>query len=108
MIETCITLRTLNYGNYGIFLMMGNAGFMSSTVFRGSKTRVFLNQIPTLEGLRLKVHRNAEILFLWTGAVRKQLSLWDSFRQGWASVVASRVAGVSFEPRLAWRVWVDN
>ena len=28
----CITLRTLNYGNYGIFLVMGNARFISSTV----------------------------------------------------------------------------
>ena len=27
-----ITLRTLNYGNYGIFLIMGNAGFCPSTV----------------------------------------------------------------------------
>ena len=27
-------MRTLNYGNYGIFLMMGNAGFVSSTVGR--------------------------------------------------------------------------
>ena len=27
------TLRTLNYGNYGIFLNMGNAGFISSTVW---------------------------------------------------------------------------
>ena len=26
------TLRTLNYGNYGIFLSMGHAGFLSSTV----------------------------------------------------------------------------
>ena len=25
-------LRTLNYGNYGIFLIMGNAGFCPSTV----------------------------------------------------------------------------
>ena len=25
-------LRLLNYGNYGIFLIMGNAGFISSTV----------------------------------------------------------------------------
>ena len=28
-----MTLRTLNYGNYGIFLIMGNAGFCPSTVF---------------------------------------------------------------------------
>ena len=29
---TTVALRTLNYGNYGIFLMMGNAGCISSTV----------------------------------------------------------------------------
>ena len=27
-----MTLRTLNYGNYGIVLIMGSAGFISSTV----------------------------------------------------------------------------
>ena len=27
-----MTLRTLNYGNYGIFLIMGNTGFIPSTV----------------------------------------------------------------------------
>ena len=27
-----MTSRTLNYGNYGIFLILGNAGFISSTV----------------------------------------------------------------------------
>ena len=30
-----MTLRTLNYGNYGIFLIMGNAGFCPSTVSLG-------------------------------------------------------------------------
>ena len=30
--KSCLTLRTLNYGNYGIFCFMGNAGFISSTV----------------------------------------------------------------------------
>ena len=34
MIEILITLRTLNYGNYGTILVLGNAGFISSTVFR--------------------------------------------------------------------------
>ena len=29
-----MTLRTLNYGNYGIFLIMGHAGFCPSTVSR--------------------------------------------------------------------------
>ena len=27
-----MTLRTLNYGNFGIFLIMGNAGFCPSAV----------------------------------------------------------------------------
>ena len=27
-----MTLRTLNYGNHGIFLIMGHAGFCPSTV----------------------------------------------------------------------------
>ena len=30
--KSCMTLRTLNYGNYSIFLIMGNAGFCPSTV----------------------------------------------------------------------------
>ena len=28
-----MTLRTLNYGSYGTFLIMGHAGFCPSTVF---------------------------------------------------------------------------
>ena len=28
--------KTLNYGNYGTFGIVGNAGFVSSTVFWGS------------------------------------------------------------------------
>ena len=30
--DKILTLRTLNYGNYGIFLIMGNAGFCPSAV----------------------------------------------------------------------------
>ena len=30
-----MTLRTLSYGNYGIFLIMGNAGFCPSAVRPG-------------------------------------------------------------------------
>ena len=30
--KSCMTLRTLNYGNYGIFLIMDSAGFCPSTV----------------------------------------------------------------------------
>ena len=41
-----MTLRTLNYGNYGIFLLMGNAGFCPSTVLGslGSGLRVPLHK----------------------------------------------------------------
>ena len=31
--ETCNTFSTLNYGNYGIFHIMGNAVFISLTVY---------------------------------------------------------------------------
>ena len=31
-----MTLRTLNYGNYGIFLIMSNAGFCPSAVTKSS------------------------------------------------------------------------
>ena len=30
--KSCITIMTLDYGSYAIFLLMGNAGFISSTV----------------------------------------------------------------------------
>ena len=36
---------TLDYGNDGIFLIMGNAGFISSTVFRFIK-RTLINKNP--------------------------------------------------------------
>ena len=31
--KSCTSLRTLHYGNYGIVLIMGNAGFIPSTVY---------------------------------------------------------------------------
>ena len=49
-----MTLRTLNYGNYGIFLIVGNAGFCPSTVGipkkglewkAGAYTRLFLKVV---------------------------------------------------------------
>ena len=32
MYKSCITIRTLNSGKYGIFLIMDKAGFISATV----------------------------------------------------------------------------
>ena len=37
-INPTFSLRTLNYGNYGMFLIMGNAGFISSG-FQGGECR---------------------------------------------------------------------
>ena len=39
-----MTLRTLNYGNYGIFLIMGHAGFCPSTVLQ-NKAKGFLQPV---------------------------------------------------------------
>ena len=55
-----MTLRTLNYGNYGIFLILGNAGFISSTV------SVFLREqrlrFERLERVRLSQLPEARLL----------------------------------------------
>ena len=45
-----MTLRTLNYGNYGIFLIMGNAGFCPSTV------SILITPIQVLITLLTKSH----------------------------------------------------
>ena len=49
--KTCITLRTQNYGNYDIFLIMGNAGFISSSVLnQGCLLWGLCNKDPTICG----------------------------------------------------------
>ena len=44
-INPALPLRTLSYGNYGIFLTMGNAGFIASTAAQtlGSRSLMFQN-----------------------------------------------------------------
>ena len=61
-----MTLRTLNYGNYGIFLIMGNAGFCPSTVVREDEAQMrqilgSLLRLPVSENITpyLKVTGNA-------------------------------------------------
>ena len=49
-----ITLRTLNDGNYGIFLVMGDAGFISSTVFSRSKARFESGLLVKGSGIRVE------------------------------------------------------
>ena len=54
-----MTLRTLNYGNYGTFLIIGNAGFCPSTVSPPdppSKTPGFLAFKPGSEPPYLELH----------------------------------------------------
>ena len=41
-----MTLRTLNYGNYGIFLIMGNAGFCPSTVYIYICIYIYISYTP--------------------------------------------------------------
>ena len=43
-----MTLRTLNYGNDGIFLIMGNAGFCPSTVSPYSRCMIIVQYTPEL------------------------------------------------------------
>ena len=50
-IKSCITLRTLNYKNYGKFLIVGNAGFVSSTAGLGFLSGLFKGSRKALTGL---------------------------------------------------------
>ena len=52
-----MTLRTLNYGNYGIFLIMGNAGFCPSTVGLSRCPEQELHFGSGIKALRLKTTR---------------------------------------------------
>ena len=45
-----MTLRTLNYGNYGIFLIMGHAGFCPSAVVI-LVTRASIWEFPEIRGV---------------------------------------------------------
>ena len=47
-----MTLRTLNYGNYGIFLIMGHAGFCPSTVWLLSRQGPARHPFPFLRRAR--------------------------------------------------------
>ena len=66
-----MTLRTLNYGNYGIFLIMGNAGFCPSTVVHTLNayiyTYIHTYIVPKdfLPGWGLSSSVEAEFLDIW-------------------------------------------
>ena len=58
--KSCMTLRTLNYGNYGIFLIMGNAGFCPSAVlicyYYSSSCTMSILVVDDVEGLEFKMY----------------------------------------------------
>ena len=67
-----MTLRPLNYGNYGIFLIMGNAGFCPSAVCLMFGFRVQGQGFGTSRGLGLRVQGFADSEFRGLGL------LWGS------------------------------
>ena len=65
--KSCITLRTLNYGNYGVFPIMGNAGFISSTV-TDRYIRSFLSNVPHPRPVYRTVFSSSSVQALqWSG-----------------------------------------
>ena len=58
-----MTLRTLNYGNYGIFLIMGNAGFCPSAVsYRFPDSEAFLAAVTEVFGSKIERSRRLKKL----------------------------------------------
>ena len=49
--RSCSTLRTLNDGNKGLFLTMGNAGFRPSAVFPTGRNVMMLLEGQTYHGV---------------------------------------------------------
>ena len=72
-----MTLRTLNYGNYGIFLIMGNAGFCPSAVGPKSPDLPFACQAQPEEAVKSELQdtrRKRGILSCW-----RQLAMLYSY-----------------------------
>ena len=56
-----MTLRTLNYGNCGIFLIMGNAGFCPSTVRLGKAVVELTGDFtPDVASLVVRIYQNLQ------------------------------------------------
>ena len=90
-----MTLRTLNYGNYGIFLIMGHAGFCPSAVSSGwffpPKTLHYLGTWTLRESERSIPSRplQADAVY-WPQVVGECLivcffGLFDMFEASWVS-----------------------
>ena len=62
-VTSCISLRTLNYGNCGIFLLMGDAGFISSTVW-------FTRKGKTLNYPKPKSQNPIPLIWPWASGLR--------------------------------------
>ena len=64
-----MTLRTLNYGNYGIFLIMGNAGFCPSTLLELRSPKNYVSRC--FKALGFRDYGNYGISLLWVVGVYK-------------------------------------
>ena len=90
-----MTLRTLNYGNYGIFLIMGNAGFCPSAVSLVT-IRVAIVSSATVSSTIVVIG----ITIQTRGRVRKRkLRDWVSGLRGPAAVRKSSLEGYSRFPK---------
>ena len=71
-----MTLRTRNYGNYGIFLIVGHAGFLPSTVLRLLTLALVSAAVNMASScpffIRLLTGANASLL-LWFGCYDKKI-----------------------------------
>ena len=93
-----MTLRTLNYGNYGIFLIMGNAGFCPSAVSPVQEEDSLLN-CSMIQPTPPKVHV-LSTKKLWTTLNPKPPEALNP-KQGFASRVRWMLRDFSSEDRLA-------
>ena len=74
-----MTLRTLNYGNYGIFLIMGHAGFCPSTV-----VIMILITVKTIVTIQVR----SNLYIAWKSCLWVRL-LESGF--GWLGVLTSKI-----------------
>ena len=65
-----MTLKTLNYGNYGIFLITGKAGFMSSTAVALRPGQCYLLRGPSAFEVRQSLVKKKNLIDLETASQR--------------------------------------
>ena len=88
-----MTLRTLNYGNYGIFLIMGNAGFCPSAVVRLACGNFLRSELPgKWKGLYILGH-----FWLWDPKPETLQTVWHEFK--WLQGLLTTVRDLISQPK---------